>query len=81
MEIEVECYAGYRSEETPRKIRIGKNQIAVVEVLDRWLSPEYRYFKLIGNDRAIYIIRNDTDQQFWELVLFKHPQAPLCPAL
>ncbi|MGD8911022.1 MAG: hypothetical protein PVF13_09600 [Chromatiales bacterium] len=36
-QIGVECYAGYRGEETPSLLRIGEREV-VVDVLDRWLG-------------------------------------------
>ena len=68
--IRVECYAGYRGEETPRRLFIGERQIDVVEVLDRWLAPTHRYFKLRGNDGGVYIVRHDNAADRWELTLF-----------
>jgi hypothetical protein len=44
----VECYAGHRGEQTPRGLILGDRRIGVAEVLDVWLAPEYRYFKLRG---------------------------------
>jgi len=69
--IQVSCYAGYRGEETPRQIRMGERTIEVVEILDRWLSPDHRYFKILGDDRGIYIIRHDVQSWQWELTFFK----------
>jgi hypothetical protein len=69
-QIVVECYAGYRGEETPCLLRIGEREVAVVEVLDRWLAPEHRYFKLRGDDGGNYIIRHDPYRDDWELTLF-----------
>jgi len=71
MHIQVECYAGYRGEETPRFIKMATYKIEVKEVVDRWLSPEHRYFKIIGSDDATYIIRHDTDTWQWELVFYQ----------
>lgn len=71
MKIKVECYSGYRSEETPRRIIFGKRQVEVVQILDRWLAPDHRYFKLLGDDDAKYIIRHDNCRWEWELVFFK----------
>ena len=71
MQIQVECYAGYRGEETPRSIRMAKNRIEVKEIVDRWLSPDHRYFKVIGSDDATYIIRHDTSAWQWELVFYQ----------
>lgn len=68
--LQVECYAGYRGEETPRRFHMGTRKIEVIEVIDRWLSPEHRYFKLLGDDGGIYILRNDVLADRWELTLF-----------
>lgn len=76
----VECYAGYRGEETPRRLCIGGRQNDVLEVIDRWLSPDHRYFKVRGNDGGIYIIRHDVASGAWELRLFdsgRHPETRL----
>jgi len=40
--IHVECYAGYRGEETPRRFFMGDKSIEIEEVFDRWLALEYR---------------------------------------
>jgi hypothetical protein len=69
-QIGVECYAGYRGEETPRLLRIGEREVVVVDVLDRWLAPDHRYFKLRGNDGGTYIVRHDSHRDNWELTLF-----------
>ena len=73
--IKVECYAGYRGEEEPRTLEMGGNTIAVASILDRWLSPDHRYFKIMDADACEYIIRNDMNMQIWELVYYQHPDA------
>ncbi|MDD2604830.1 MAG: hypothetical protein RBR20_12410 [Desulfobacterales bacterium] len=71
MDIQVQCYAGYRAEETPRAFRIGTRQVTVVEVLDRWLAPDHRYFKVAGDDAGVYILRHDPGLDRWEITLFQ----------
>lgn len=68
--LQVECYAGYRGEETPRRFFLGERKVEVVEVVDRWLAPGHRYFKLSGDDGNRYILRHDEDTGTWELTLF-----------
>ena len=68
--IRVECYAGYRGEESPRRFFLHQRKIEVLEILDRWLAPDHRYFKLKGDDGAVYIIRYDVDQDQWQLTMF-----------
>jgi hypothetical protein len=69
--IRVECYSGYRDEETPRRFFIGDRQVGVVEVIDRWLAPDHRYFKVKGDDTNTYVLRHDTVLDSWELTVFK----------
>ena len=71
MGLRVECYAGYRGEETPRAFFLGDLRIEVVETLDRWLDPDHRYFKIRGGDGALYILRHDVLSDRWELTLFQ----------
>jgi hypothetical protein len=39
-------------------------------VLDRWIDPAHRYFKLRGDDGGIYILRYSASEDAWELTLF-----------
>jgi hypothetical protein len=75
--LRVECYSGYRGEETPRWLLLGARKVEVVDVIDRWLAPECRYFKVAGADGARYIVRHDTGSACWDLVMFeRHPDRP-----
>ena len=69
-QIRVDCYGGYRGEETPRRFWMGSRRVEVIQVLDRWLSPDHRYFKLLGNDGDIYILRHDPHKCAWELTSY-----------
>ena len=59
LSVGVECYAGHRGEQTPRALIVGDCRIAVAEVLDAWLAPDYRYFKLRGADSDTYLVPHD----------------------
>jgi len=74
--IKVACYAGYRGEQEPRALEMGGNSVAVKSILDCWLSPDHRYFKLVDNGECLYIIRHDVNTQGWELVYYQHPDVP-----
>lgn len=71
MNVDVKCYAGYRGEETPRMLVMGNRKIGVLAILDRWLAPEHRYFKIKGDDQGTYIIRHDLMSWKWELTFYK----------
>ncbi len=60
MKIRVDCYSGYRGEETPLRFWLKERLIEINEVVDRWLDPEHRYFKVLGDDHSTYILRHDS---------------------
>ena len=68
--VKVECYAGHRGEESPQRFYLREKPIDVSEIIDRWLSPDHRYFKVRGEDDGIYILRHDTESGEWELTMF-----------
>lgn len=57
---------------------LGERRIDVLEVLDRWLAPDYGYFKLRTTD-GIYILRHDDQEDCWALTLYK--QSEFLPSL
>ena len=67
MKIIVQCHAGYRGEEEPRRMHLGDRSLEVIEVLDRWLAPDHRYFKVRADDGAVYILRHDPVTDGWAL--------------
>jgi hypothetical protein len=68
--IHVDCYAGHRADEEPRRFLLGKREIEIEEVIDRWLDPGHRYFKVRGSDGSIYLLRHEPGQDAWELVMY-----------
>jgi hypothetical protein len=72
--IRVECYAGAKADETPRRfVREGKT-IEVAEVLDRWHQVESRpewpradYFKVRGTDARDHLLKHDLESDEWFL--------------
>jgi hypothetical protein len=71
----VECYAGHRGEQTPRTLILGDRRLEVTEVVDAWLAPDYRYFKLRAADGNIYLVRHDERSNTWELTMFRAERA------
>ena len=67
--VRVECYAGYRGEETPRRVQIADSWLEIEEILDRWLAPDHRYFKIRCGDGETRLLRHDVESQRWELLL------------
>jgi hypothetical protein len=75
MKIGVECHAGYRGEEEPRAVWLGERRFQVVELLDRWLHPQHRYFKVRVDDGRRFILRHDTASGAWELAGLVGPES------
>lgn len=73
MQLRVECYAGHRGDEEPRTFRLGERRLEVLEIVDRWIAPEHRYFKVKANDEGTYILRYDEPSDRWDLTLFRAP--------
>jgi hypothetical protein len=80
MNIRVECYAGYRGEQEPRAFWLGERRIAAVEILDRWMAPDHRYFRVRGDDGYVYVLRSDETKGEWTLGAFTRAGASGAPA-
>ncbi|MEE9144310.1 MAG: hypothetical protein V3U06_06015 [Candidatus Binatia bacterium] len=72
MKIKVECYSGYKGNERPLRFLLGDRSIEVEEVVDRWYGEDGSYFRVLGNDENLYILKGPTEDGFWELVSFTH---------
>lgn len=67
LSIRAECHAGYRGEEEPRAFVLGERRFEVLEIVDRWLAPEHRYFKVRVDDGRTFVLRHDERSDHWEL--------------
>lgn len=41
----------------PRRFRLDGRDVEIIETVDRWHGPDYRYFKVKGDDGNLYILR------------------------
>ena len=72
--IKVECYAGAKADETPRRFLWEAGLVEVDEVLDRWFQveswpewPRADYFTVRGADRREYLLKHDLESDEWYL--------------
>jgi hypothetical protein len=70
-EIKVECYAGYKADQRPIRFSLGGRVLEIEEIEDQWYSPSARYFRVRANDRNMYILRHDEDQDRWSLDAYR----------
>lgn len=74
--VEVECYAGYKANETPRAFFRNGRRIRVAEVLDRWYeggvsrrAVRQDYYRVLTVEGDVAILRYNYVFQRWALML------------
>lgn len=73
--IQVECYAGFKADERPRRLCVKERWLDVTEVSDRWYEtgthpewPAADYFMVLASDDHAYLIKHDLECNEWLLV-------------
>lgn len=69
--VEVECYAGYRADERPVRLRLGEQSFEVAEVEDRWYSPGETFFRVRLANGDMYVLRHVEAQNTWSIEGFR----------
>jgi len=65
--IHVSCYSGYKANERPVNFTVRERKLIVEKIIDRWYGPNHSYFKILANDKKIYLIKYDHDEDLWTL--------------
>jgi hypothetical protein len=72
--IQVECYAGAKVDEAPRRFILEGRTIEIGQVLDRWYQvesqpewPRADYFKVRSSDMRDYLLKHDLEANEWFL--------------
>lgn len=63
----VRCYAGYRGEQEPRTLETRGRELEVLEILDRWLEPGRRCFR-IRTEEGVAVLAYDEARGRWWLL-------------
>src|SRR5262249_16468953 len=61
----------------PGRLHFGGHQVDVLETLDQWPGPNYRYINARSTEGNLYILRFDEHQPTWELIMFKGARAQM----
>lgn len=72
MKIKVECQSEFKGNGIPMRFFMGSRCIDVEEVADRWHGEHASYFRVLGNDEHLYILKGPMENGDWELVSFTH---------
>ena len=73
MRIQIHTYSDIRA--VPQSFYRGERQIDIVEIVDQWYGPGYRYVKVRGRDSSVYILLFDEIRDQWELIMFSAASA------
>ncbi len=71
--IKVECYAGYKADERPIRFSLvnaaeqAGSVLEVKKILDQWYGPGYQCFRLRADDKNVYVLRHDLNEDTWTL--------------
>jgi len=75
MDLQVECYSGYRADERPLRFAFLAKPDAPTfeakEVLDQWYGVGYQCFKVRADDGNVYILRHQFSEDCWRLDSFR----------
>ena len=71
MDMRVQCYSGYRADESPLRFSLQGREFEVQELDGRWYSPDATYFRVRASDGNFYVLRHDEGQDIWSLDGFR----------
>lgn len=66
-EVRVECHAGYREDETPRRLHLEGRAIEISGIPSRWKEPGALFFRVRTKEGRIYVLRKDEYIGRWDL--------------
>ena len=74
MRVQIAPHADLRA--VPQTLSWGGRRIDIIEIIDQWFGSGYRYIKVRGHDRGVYILRFDEICNSWEIIMFSSERAP-----
>jgi len=67
--IEVQCYAGRKSDERPIRFRVGGRDYLVEEIVEQWYGPDDSFYKARADDGNVYLLRRHTSTGTWSMTV------------
>ena len=65
--VSVDCYAGSRGDETPRRFTFENQLVEIRTIVNQWRTPDHRYFKVRTAASESYTLQQDVTSEAWEL--------------
>jgi hypothetical protein len=76
VQIDVECYAGYKADETPRRFYLHNMKFEITNIYDRWYQSESspgfpiaNFFKVGTPDGKKFILKHAIAEDDWFLLI------------
>ena len=69
--VQVISYSGYKSDESPRILKLGDTLLPIAQIEDRWYSPGETYFRILTQAGDRYLLRHVEAQDVWTLEGFR----------
>ena len=73
MKIRVCTYSGHKADERPTSFFLGRTELEVVEVVDRYYNSHEDIFKVKAADGGVYILGHDREDDSWRLKGYYRP--------
>ena len=75
MAVAVDCYAGPRGDETPRRVTRGDQPVEILAVVAQWRTLDHRYFKVRTAEETC-TLRQHVTSGGWEVTELErsHPR-------
>jgi hypothetical protein len=73
VKIVVKTYSGHKADERPTSFFLGKKELAVVEVVDRYYDPDEDIFKVTAEDGGTYLLGHELLHDIWVLRGYYRP--------
>ncbi len=78
LNLKVECYSGYKADERPQRfsaMRPNAPTREVMEVIDQWYGVGYQCFKVLADDKNVYILKHCQQDDSWTLESFRRDES------
>jgi hypothetical protein len=74
MRIRTDFHPDDRAGSALRHFYFDGRQVEIVETIDQWYGPDYRYLKVRGDDGSLYILHFDEPHEEWALIMYRRAQ-------
>jgi len=67
MIVQVQCYAGRKTDEHPVRFRIADRDHMVEEIIEQWYGTDDSFYKVLADDGKVYLLRDHASTNTWNI--------------